>query len=201
MRGTRGAEQRWDENRIYSQTVSRTGRHRFLFYLTLLPFSCRALSFFLQVSVLATVLCMMVLLPLYYTVQCDPWRSGLDACEVQAGNTDFEQLTIENVVPYYTTEKKFQNGSSSMAIESPNNPHYNITSLVDIDIINAMDWKWEVGVTGEWVTCYVSRPHGDAVFILSCLVFPCLVLYCIVFSYCDCYFLVMRHALPSTPLT
>jgi len=51
----------------------------------------------LKVSVVATILMMFMLLPLYYSTKCDPIQLGLQTCLNQLNLTDFEQTTISNV--------------------------------------------------------------------------------------------------------
>ena len=90
---------------------------------------------------------MVVLLPLYYTVQCDPWRSSPDVCVAHSQNTDFEQLTIANVVPQYSSDIVFLNGSSVNS--TSDNAYYNTTFFSNVDIIKSVNWQWEWGITGE----------------------------------------------------
>ncbi|KAG7359065.1 protein of unknown function DUF221-domain containing protein [Nitzschia inconspicua] len=81
-----------------------------------------------KVSVVATVLMVVLLLPLYYTTACDPLMLGLQTCLNQMNLTDFEQLTIANVPPYSfspllngTTAIQI-NGSSVVLMDGRDNP-------------------------------------------------------------------------------
>ena len=59
-----------------------------------------------KVAIVQTVLCMLLLLPLFYTSECDPFKVGRKTCEIYANNTDFEKLTIANVGKLRTTLRR-----------------------------------------------------------------------------------------------
>jgi hypothetical protein len=86
---------------------------------------------------------MFMLLPLYYTAVCRPFQSGNNVCKDHDQHTDFEQLTIANVVPHRQIEVVI-NGTKDAF-----DPFYNDTTLKDINIVNSIKWQWIMGVTGE----------------------------------------------------
>mmetsp|Transcript_6267 Transcript_6267/g.15804 ORF Transcript_6267/g.15804 Transcript_6267/m.15804 type:complete len:1341 (-) Transcript_6267:79-4101(-) len=51
----------------------------------------------LKISILTTVLCMFMLLPLFITTTCDPIELGVSSCINQQNLTNFEMTTIANV--------------------------------------------------------------------------------------------------------
>ena len=92
-------------------------------------------------------MCMGLLLPMYYTMKCDPWKSGRNVCRYHDKHTDFEKLTIANVVPHHVTKIVFPNGTTAFAED---NPLYNATTLNDLDLINSIKLQWIPSITGEW---------------------------------------------------
>eukprot|EP00536_Pseudo-nitzschia_multiseries_P004604 jgi/Psemu1/253742/estExt_Genewise1Plus.C_770053 len=103
-----------------------------------------------KVSAVSTILCMMILLPLYYTSRCDPLVIGPDFCDQHARLTDFEQLTIANVLPQAKSEIVYTNGTK---VEYTN-PYYIVyfnQSLDDIDIINSLKIRWSPGITERYL--------------------------------------------------
>ncbi|MGK3738911.1 MAG: hypothetical protein ACI8RD_003743 [Bacillariaceae sp.] len=93
-------------------------------------------------------MCIVLLLPLYYTAECDPLKVGQPICQGHSENTDFEQLTIMNVLPQYSTDIITNNGTSVDAIEAD---YLNITDLNDINLMQTAIWSWTNGVTGKSV--------------------------------------------------
>jgi hypothetical protein len=70
----------------------------------------------LKISVLATVLCLFVLLPAYITATCDPTMLGLQTCARLSNLTDFENLTIAHI-----PDKVWQDSLSRPATNNSNN--------------------------------------------------------------------------------
>jgi hypothetical protein len=95
-----------------------------------------------KVSILATLLMMFMLLPLYYTAHCDPFILGLQSCINRVNLTDFEQTTITNVPAY--TYSPLLNGTTGIVINSTT------TIILQQDQTNARADKglWLQGVTG-----------------------------------------------------
>eukprot|EP00533_Pseudo-nitzschia_delicatissima_P009379 CAMPEP_0116084330 /NCGR_PEP_ID=MMETSP0327-20121206/3747_1 /TAXON_ID=44447 /ORGANISM="Pseudo-nitzschia delicatissima, Strain B596" /LENGTH=1201 /DNA_ID=CAMNT_0003575273 /DNA_START=88 /DNA_END=3693 /DNA_ORIENTATION=+ len=104
-----------------------------------------------KVSLVATVLGMFMLLPLYYTSVCNPLLSGVNVCRELAELTDFEQLTIANVVPHYRMEIVLQNGTTEAL-----NPYYNNQTLNDLDLINSIKWNWLPNITERYFACMLT---------------------------------------------
>jgi hypothetical protein len=92
-----------------------------------------------------------MLLPLYYTAECDPLKVGRPRCQEISQNTDFEQLTIANVVPEYSTEIIYKKNGTSVDLSDASIPanYLNSTDLNDIDLLQTISWSWTNGVTGE----------------------------------------------------
>ena len=92
-----------------------------------------------------------MLLPLYYTAECDPLKVGRPRCQEVSQNTDFEQLTIANVVPEYSTEIFYKKNGTSVDLSDASIPanYLNSTDLNDIDLLQTISWSWTNGVTGE----------------------------------------------------
>jgi hypothetical protein len=92
-----------------------------------------------------------MLLPLYYTAECDPLKVGRPICRGISQNTDFEQLTIANVVPEYSTVIIYtKNGTSVDVSTAATQANYlNSTDLNDIDLLQTVSWSWTNGVTGK----------------------------------------------------
>lgn len=113
----------------------------------------------LKVSIVASLLCMLLLLPLYATVPCDPYNLGLNSCISQANLTDFEALTIANVPsiefdPYLNqTTAIVINGTYTIIVQPRTSP--------------LSPWRWINGLSGRyaafaltvlvvtWYTCYL----------------------------------------------
>ena len=93
-----------------------------------------------------------MLLPLYYTAECDPLKVGRPRCQEISQNTDFEQLTIANVVPEYSTEIIYKKNGTSVDLSDASIPanYLNSTDLNDIDLLQTISWSWTNGVTGEY---------------------------------------------------
>ena len=53
----------------------------------------------LKISVLATILCLLIVLPLNLTADCDVNVLGSGTCDLTDGLTDFESTTIANIPP------------------------------------------------------------------------------------------------------
>jgi hypothetical protein len=51
----------------------------------------------LRISIVATILCIAVLLPVFYTAGCDPEVLGIGTCKPLENLTNFEQCTIINI--------------------------------------------------------------------------------------------------------
>lgn len=92
-----------------------------------------------------------MLLPLYYTAECDPLKVGRPRCQEISQNTDFEQLTIANVLPAYSTEIIYKKNGTSVDLSDASIPanYLNSTDLNDIDLLQTISWSWTNGVTGE----------------------------------------------------
>ena len=99
-----------------------------------------------QVSVVTTILCIAMLLPLYYTAECDPLKVGRPRCQEVSQNTDFEQLTIANVLPAYSTEIIYKKNGTEATIQAD---YLNSTDLNEIDLLQTVSWSWTNGVTGK----------------------------------------------------
>ena len=99
---------------------------------------------------------MIMLLPLYYTSQCDPLESGVNVCKEIDARSDFEQLTMANVPPHYQLAVS-NNGTIDALNETTSillDSNYSITvenynyTLDDIDLFSIrLTWIW--GITGE----------------------------------------------------
>jgi hypothetical protein len=95
-----------------------------------------------QVSAVATVLMVFILMPLYKTTGCDPQTLGLDTCLQQANLTDFEQLTIANVPPY--SFSPLLNGTTAVVINGT-------TTVIIGQRDNPLDdLVWVPGLTGRY---------------------------------------------------
>ena len=92
---------------------------------------------------------MVLLLPMYYTVQCNPLKNGRAFCAGHALLTDFEQLTIANVLPQTTSEIVFTNGTTVAQNNTYFTASFNNETLSDIDVINSAQMQWISGITGE----------------------------------------------------
>jgi hypothetical protein len=98
---------------------------------------------FFQVSVVATIVMVFLLLPLYRTTKCDPLMLGLQTCLNQLNLTDFEQLTIANVPTY--SFSPVLNGTTAIQIG-------NTTTIVLEARDNPLVGKiWIPGLTGRYV--------------------------------------------------
>jgi hypothetical protein len=53
----------------------------------------------LRVAIFATILCLVITLPLNYTAPCDPLRQGVSVCANITDLTNFEQTTLANIPP------------------------------------------------------------------------------------------------------
>mmetsp|Transcript_37114 Transcript_37114/g.42454 ORF Transcript_37114/g.42454 Transcript_37114/m.42454 type:complete len:1352 (+) Transcript_37114:147-4202(+) len=113
-----------------------------------------------KVSILATILCMVMLLPLYYTAQCDPLRVSRIKCEEHSQNTDFERLTIMNVVADYYTDIVFSNGTTTSQKQSMEASYRNESTInfIDYDLLRTMTWTWTwtLGVTERYLAFAVT---------------------------------------------
>ena len=98
-----------------------------------------------------------MLLPLYYTAQCDPLRVGRITCEEHSQNTDFERLTIMNVVADYYTDIVFSNGTTTTQEQSMDASYRNESTInfIDYDLLRTMTWTWTLGVTGECLCLFL----------------------------------------------
>lgn len=121
-----------------------------------------------KVSLLATALCLLFLLPMYYTSPCSPQVSGLYVCNELRGLSDFEQLTIANVVPHFRVKAVSENGTTTLLdeylitnnITNGTDVEFNEFSetgtdqvkLEDINLINSLRWRWLSGISGEPTT-------------------------------------------------
>ena len=119
-----------------------------------------------KVSALATVLAMLLLLPMYYTSPCMPQVSGVRLCNEINGLSDFEQITIANVVPHFRVKAVSENGTTTRLDEYLNTTgaeldqflNNNTTTttgnngdfkLEDFDLINSIRFRWISGISGE----------------------------------------------------
>jgi hypothetical protein len=58
---------------------------------------CKYHRMLFKISILATFLCLFILLPAYSTATCDPTVLGYNTCMARWNNTDFDNLTISSV--------------------------------------------------------------------------------------------------------
>ena len=84
---------------------------------------------------------MILMLPLYWTSECHPEQSGEKVCADFENHTDFEKLTMANVVPHHEVTAVNENGTVI--------PNSNYT-LGDFRLINVIEWNWIPAVTGKW---------------------------------------------------
>jgi hypothetical protein len=86
---------------------------------------CKYHRLLFKVSVFATIICVLILLPTYSSAKCDPTILGYNTCATLWNNTDFDNLTIaavpskvwtpNNTTLYYT----YENGT---VVEIPPTP-------------------------------------------------------------------------------
>ena len=108
---------------------------------------------------LATLLCIGVLVPVYYTSTCDIFISGIDACKRIENNTDFEKLTVANIPSSYEIKIVNENGTLEAVTAATN---FTNPALPD-NIIKSITLQWIEGITGRYlavvlvvisITCY-----------------------------------------------
>jgi hypothetical protein len=109
----------------------------------------------LKVSIVASIYCMLWLLPLFYTVSCDPVNLGLASCINQTNLTDFEALTIANVPD--RSVNPILNQTIAVVINET------FTVVLQPRDTSASEWSWIEGLSGRYfsfmllvliVTCY-----------------------------------------------
>eukprot|EP00531_Pseudo-nitzschia_arenysensis_P017328 CAMPEP_0116148558 /NCGR_PEP_ID=MMETSP0329-20121206/18442_1 /TAXON_ID=697910 /ORGANISM="Pseudo-nitzschia arenysensis, Strain B593" /LENGTH=1181 /DNA_ID=CAMNT_0003644741 /DNA_START=112 /DNA_END=3657 /DNA_ORIENTATION=- len=93
----------------------------------------------------------LLLLPLYYTSGCNALLSGHNVCKDMAALSDFEKLTIANVVPHYQMEIVLQNGTTEAL-----NPYYNNATLNDLNLVNSIKWRWIPNITERYLACALT---------------------------------------------
>lgn len=113
----------------------------------------------LKVSIVASVLCMLWLMPLFYTVACDPVNLGLMSCINQTNLTDFEVLTIANVPD--RSINPVLNQTTAIVINET------FTIVLQPRDTDTTQWSWIPGLSGRymsfvlfvgiltWYTCYL----------------------------------------------
>lgn len=116
-----------------------------------------------KVSALATVLAMLLLLPMYYTSPCFSQVSGIQKCNEIRGLSDFEKITITNVVPHYRVKAVSENGTSTLLDEYLNTTGVGLDEFLnstttgnddefelgDFNLINSVRFRWISGISGE----------------------------------------------------
>lgn len=109
--------------------------------------SLRFQSLQLKVSILTTILCMFMLLPLFVTTTCDPIELGLQSCINQQNLTDFEKTTIANVPalafnPINSTTIVTINDTQTVILQPRQDP--------------TTGWEWSVGLTGRYMSVVIA---------------------------------------------
>ena len=86
---------------------------------------------------------------MYWTSPCDTMQSGANVCNDFENHTDFERLTMANVVPHHEINAVFPNGTTNddLFLNLRDNPYYNQT--LDFNLIQVIEWNWMPGITGE----------------------------------------------------
>lgn len=98
----------------------------------------------LKISILTTVLCMFVLLPLFVTTACDPFELGVESCLNQQNLTDFEMTTIANVPALAF------NGLNGTTLQ------INETTSITLEGRNPEDQVgWAMGVSGRYMAVVI----------------------------------------------
>jgi hypothetical protein len=100
----------------------------------------------LKISILTTILCMFMLLPLFVTTTCDPIELGLESCINQQNLTSFEMTTIANVpaLAFNGANGTVQiqiNETTTIVLDGPTDPRDTL--------------EWQIGLTGRYVAVVV----------------------------------------------
>jgi hypothetical protein len=101
-----------------------------------------------KVSILTTVLCMFMLLPLFITSTCDPIELGLQSCINQQNLTSFEQTTIANVPAL-----SFNPVNATVKVQL--NETYSIVLQPEPREDPSPGWEWHIGLTGRYAAVVV----------------------------------------------
>ena len=114
-------------------------------------------------AILATIICIVVLLPLYEMTPCDPLQIGEDLCQSLSNNTDFEKLTIANVPPHRRIDSvKFDNGTK-MELVSLDKVGTNLSDINVVEVFMTYELQWIPGITGAYVVaveCQIFRTNS-----------------------------------------
>jgi hypothetical protein len=124
---------------------------------------CKYHQMLFKISVLATVLCLLVLLPSYASARCDPRVLGYNTCVALWNNTDFANVTIaavpakiwtpNNQTLYYTLD----NGT---VVEVPPSPE---------GVENPIAGKtWVDGVSWRFMMCVLCSSSSTSTRAVSC---------------------------------